>query len=205
MVEFEPLARARFLADAPVVLSGELELAPAAVVRGTLLGSQESRPRLELADGEVAGDFRQDLVLALEGGTGEPQTFVISFALSDLGEAGSGGFVLHAVRGLYGFSFDPGATLALMRVENGRPLPAPTAQEQVQPGQDFELKLAEEGDFVLLAFQEGKRPLTLPVKLRLREIVSLGSFALDPGAFVQGTLVSAPGAGECCIVATRQP
>jgi RNA polymerase sigma-70 factor (ECF subfamily) len=182
LIPFSDSDKQRFRDRESVVLSAELALAPAAVVRGTVLQSKPSEP-LQIDLEELASE-----VFILNDSAPEASA-QMSFEITlSSGELSSGSFSLRFINN---FHSTPSITIALFALENGEPLPAPIAQTAVNEGDPFELEIAQEGKFLLAAVEQGKRPRTFRVDMRLREITEVEPFALDGGAALQGRLVSA--------------
>lgn len=172
LVELAASARDRVLAGETVAVSLDLELAPAAVLRGRV-----ATPALDQGawlTSSMIQPVEQSTRALVLWGSAETSLSMGEIAL----DGGGGTFQLS-------FVAVSGTELALLR-EGAR---TPLATTRAELDGSFDFKIAEEGPFALVVTGPERAPRTERVELRLREVVELEEpIELAEGARLHGVL-----------------
>jgi len=179
-VEFDALAPDRVRAGEEVVASAELELVPAAVLRGRVRKTDAEEAPAVPIEGLIDGEVIELSPYVLERSPSIGSSTLVldkTRALFLTGELSvTNSFVLR-VRGR------PGIDVGLLR--DGED--APIAVVSVEGDGSFELKVPVEGAFHLVALTADRPPLDVPVELELYRVTELEEeLEIHPGPTLEG-------------------
>jgi len=179
-VIFSANAHAQVLAGEEIALSQDLELQPAAVIRGIArVGEEEpeapasmlgrvmvlSPPNFEALTESLVSEYRASAI-----------TFHAELVMITQTDGG-GQFVIRYM------DSSPGIELALFRADSGEPLATTRADQDGS----FEFRVAEDGPFLVVAVDGDRPPASRPVELALKSVLELEEeLELEAGPLLEG-------------------